>query len=404
VNAITHPQRILGALGNSLRQGNLLWALLLPFLGLPLLRPRWLLIATPILLQHLLSWRSSEWQIYFHYAAPLIPLFWIALAEVAAGIEHSRRIPSRLQVAVPFIVVVACLVAQLLLGPAGSINSSFLEWNSGRSDRARKLSLINQIPAEASVVAPLPYLSHLAMREKLYSLHFILKGLKTLSRTEYEPPPPADFVLIDYADSATFDPVAGYYHPAMRTIDNRVIPSSDRLLHEFLKRSSWTVMSLNELALFRNGTPAPEIPASTTPSAEPVVIDPHTTLNEIRPSTEVLAGAGLEIAMSWSFQDERETFPWMVLRLTPQGEGRTITISHGLCSPERSGGEHVERWRVTSTPDLPPGDYNAEAVFVDYARVLWAEKAQDPEHRAAASLARVPLGPITVARPESSGN
>ncbi len=55
-----------------------------PSSALPLLRPRWLIIASPILLQHLLSWRSSEWTIYFHYAAPLLPLFWMAAAEAVA--------------------------------------------------------------------------------------------------------------------------------------------------------------------------------------------------------------------------------------------------------------------------------------------------------------------------------
>jgi len=63
LRAITQPQRILGALFQSLARGNLLWALLLPFLALPLIRPARLLIAAPILLQHLLSWRSSEWTI-----------------------------------------------------------------------------------------------------------------------------------------------------------------------------------------------------------------------------------------------------------------------------------------------------------------------------------------------------
>jgi hypothetical protein len=132
------------------------------------------------------------------------------------------------------------------------------------------------------------------------------------------------------------------------------------------------------------------------------VIDPQTTLNQIHTTSDVLSAAGLEIVMSWSFQDQREVFPWMFLRLTPQRGGRTTTISRGLCSPEASAGEHVEKWRVTSPPGLPPGDYNAEAVFVDYARLLWAEKSQDQEHRAA-PLARVALGHIKVA-PESSVN
>src|SRR5438132_2383436 len=109
------------------------------------------------------------------------------------------------------------------------------DWSARRADRLRKNAFISPIPSQASVVAPLPYLSHLAMREKLYSLHYILKGLKTLSRASYQPPPPTDFVLVDYLDSATFDPRAGYYHPTMKTADGRIIPSSDRLLHEFLK-------------------------------------------------------------------------------------------------------------------------------------------------------------------------
>src|SRR5205814_8322297 len=118
LNAITQPQKIVGSLGQSLRYGNLLWALLLPFLGLPVLRPRWLLIGAPILLQHLLSWRSSEWQIYFHYAAPLIPLFWIGMAESVAGLERSSRISDRLRAAIPIFVVVTCVAAHTLLVPA----------------------------------------------------------------------------------------------------------------------------------------------------------------------------------------------------------------------------------------------------------------------------------------------
>jgi uncharacterized membrane protein len=131
LNAITEPQRILGALFQSVSQGNLLWALLLPFLALPLLRPRWLLIAAPILLQHLLSWRSSEWTIYFHYAAPLIPLFWIALAEGAAGIDRRQSVPLPIRASLPILVVVACAVAQIVLGPAGDIAVTTENWFKG---------------------------------------------------------------------------------------------------------------------------------------------------------------------------------------------------------------------------------------------------------------------------------
>ena len=97
----------------------------------------------------------------------------------------------------------------------------------GKDERARKNAFSPESLPAASVVAPLPYLSHLATREELHSLHYILKGLRTLSRQSFTMPEPTEYVLIDYADSATFDREAGYYHPAMRTVDGRIIASSD---------------------------------------------------------------------------------------------------------------------------------------------------------------------------------
>ena len=399
VNALTSPQRIISALGQSLRNGNLLWALLIPFLGLSILRPRWLVIAAPILLQHLLSWRSSEWQIYFHYAAPLIPLFWIAMAESVAGINRWGRIP-RLQLALPALVVAACVSAQFFLGPAGSVISTFVEWNAGAAARARKNAFLRQIPPAASIVAPLPYLSHLAIREKLYSLHFILKGLKTLSRSQYQPPPPTDFVLIDYDDSATFDPVAGYYHPAMKTADGRVIPSSDRLLHDFLVRASWSVTSADQLALFQIAATSREPPGSVTRRTTPVVIDAQTTLTAIDKSTDVLSANGMIVTMNWRFEDGRQAVPWMLLRFTPRTGGPPITITHGLCSPEISAGDHAENWRVTSDSNLREGEYDADALFLDYPRLLWAQNAR-PAVPPGTSVARVSLGQIKVIRSNS---
>lgn len=403
LKSITEPQRIIGALGHSLSHGNLVWALLFPFLGLSLLRPRWLLIAAPILLQHLLSWRSSEWTIYFHYAAPLIPLFWIALAQAVAGMEHVTRVPRAIRSGIPFVVVAACVAAQILLGPAESIATSITQWPSGKQDRARKTAFVNQIPPAASVLAPLPYLSHLATREKLFSLHYVLKGLKTLSRSAYEPPPPPDFVLIDYADSVTFDPEAGYYHPAMKTVDGRVIPSSDRLLHDFLKRAFWTVNSSNELTLFRQGDSAPEVPDVSAVLSGPIEITPHTKLNGITKTRDILSEAGLEIQMNWSFPAERDFFPWLFLKLTPRGPQPAITIPRGLCAIEKTGGAH-EKWRIIPHPGIPPGDYSVEAVFLDYAKLLWAEKSGVRNAQPPLSSVRVPLGELEVMPLESSGN
>jgi uncharacterized membrane protein len=249
-NLVVRPQLAASALQQSILHGNLIWALLLPFVGLPLLRPRWLLIACPILLQHLLSWRQSEWTIYFHYAAPLLPLFWMAAVE-AVG-EQTSVLPPLVQRWGTVGMLAGCVIAQAFLGPLPEMAGELAGYPAKRAERDQKNSVIAQIPADASVVAPLSYLSHLAMREHIYSLHFILKGLRTLSHASFEPPPPTDFVLIDRADSATYDAAAGFYHPAMKTQDGRVILSSDELLEQFLGKADWDERSTAGIILLRN--------------------------------------------------------------------------------------------------------------------------------------------------------
>jgi uncharacterized membrane protein len=398
LKAITEPGRIINSFARSLAGGNLIWALLLPYLFLPLFSPRWLLIASPILLQHLLSWRSSEWMIYFHYAAPLLPLVWIALAESLAALQRRTSLPAVVPRAIPYAVIAACLVAQFFLGPAAGIMATAQNWAYTSEDRVRKIAFLSEISPTASVAAPLPYLSHLATRPNLFSLHYILKGLKTLGRSNYEPPPPTDFVLIDYDDSATFDPGAGYYHPRMKTVDGRTIPSSDKLLHDFLSSRSWSVSSANELTLLRQTTAA----LNPTPTSPPPRIEADSKLISCTKSESVLAENGIEIVTSWGFSEPRDTFPWLFLKLVPHGPEKPILLSRGLCSPESVSPMSVDRWRITPSPKVPVGDYTVEALFVDNSTRLWLEKSGAAPASAYLITPPVLLGELRVTQTRSA--
>ncbi|MGI9088585.1 MAG: DUF2079 domain-containing protein [Chthoniobacterales bacterium] len=397
LNAFVRPGLIWHALGHSLKQGNLLWALLVPFLGLPLLRPRWLLISAPILLQHLLSWRSSEWTIYFHYAAPLLPLFWIAAAQaLAPGSWTSARVSHVLG----GLMLAACFAGQIFLGPMNGIAATAHDWFTGKTERARKNQFLAAIPADASVVAPLPYLSHLAMRERLYSLHYILKGLKTLSRATFEPPPPTDFSLIDYADRATFDATAGYYHPTMRTADGRVIPSSDQLLHAFLARASWQARSANELTLLRRADVKPSA-AGESPRAL-AELGPHTQLLQIAKSRDAIhTGERFEITTRWRFENAREIFPWLELRLVRPGQAPVIFL-RGLCAPQIVAGAVDDLWEITETSQLTPGNYEVVAIFSDRPRQIWSEKSGQSLAFSGLLAPPIPIGTLRVL-PASAG-
>ena len=359
LNFFRQPQRLVGSFWHALVNGNLVWGLFLPLLGLPLLRPKWILIPAPIFLQHLLSWRSSEWTIYFHYAAPLVPLLWFAAAETSVKLQRWFA---------PALVVGACIAGQLVIGPGREVVSEIARQSPRDSIQVgRKDWFLSQIPADASVTAPLPYLSHLATRRELHSLHYILKGLKTLSRERFVPPPPSEFVLIDYGDDATFDASAGYYHPAMRTVKGDIIPSSDALLHEYLGMTTWESLAVDELTLLRR---AATLPAQTAPQTEPLLdFGGGVKLLAMTKSTEVVQrGAStppLELVTTWSFESERKVFPWLELHAVDVRDGRRAILTRGLCAPEAGAGIHQDRWRSTRLADLPPGDYELEARFFD---------------------------------------
>ena len=396
IKAITEPQRILEALVQSLLHGNLVWGLLFPFLLLPILRPRWLVIAAPILMQHLLSWRSSEWTIYFHYAAPIIPLFWLATAESVSHMNRQGIIPTTIRRLLPVLVVIACLVALVTIGPAKDIVSTATSWFQNTEARSRKQAFLDRIPVAASVLAPLPYLSHLAMRENLYSLHYVLKGLKTLSRADYDPPPPTDFVLVDYEDSATFDSFAGYYHPTMKTVDGRVIPSSDRLLHEFLMQARWKVQSINQLTLLEKANSAAEqLPIDSYSNERTIPIGKGSTLIGISRLEADSTTGSFAITTHWNFNNQRDAFPWMFLRLSPRSRGKPITLSRGLCGPEISSGEYVDNWQVILPGSMRGETYDVEVSFVDNTKRLWRSNASQS---AGMSLLAppIPLGELLI--------
>ncbi|HEX8680392.1 MAG TPA: DUF2079 domain-containing protein, partial [Chthoniobacterales bacterium] len=397
-NAFVNPQLFVKALRKSLGEGNLLPATLLPFLCLPLLRPTWLLVAAPILLQHLLSWRSSEWNIFFHYAAPVVPLFWMATAEVIASLRRLGNFAARLVLPLCALVLTACIVAQGRLGPAALIARMHHDWIRGEAERARKQAILNSIPADASVAAPLPYLSHLAMRSELHSLHYILKGLKTLSRASFTPPPPTDFVLIDYGDSATFDASSGYYHPRMRTVDGRTIASSDRLLHEFLRSARWESLATDELTLLRRSE-----------GADPAPIEAAEAIAEVAPGAQLLAivktrdtmrpNETFELRMTWRFDPDRQVFPWMFVQAVG-ADGRVKALwNRGLSAPEVADGIGLDTWRITPAATLEPGEYQLEALFTDRASSGWRGQAGRLEAEVPLLVAPIPIGTLLVIRP-----
>jgi hypothetical protein len=120
-------------------------------------------------------------------------------------------------------------------------------------------------------------------------------------------------------------------------------------------------------------------------------------LTGIKKSADELTSQGLELEMSWNFQEPREVFPWMFLRLTPRDHRNKIIISRGLCAPEATNGSYQESWHIAASERIPEGDYGVEVMFVDNTKRVWAAKSGQPDPPAPLLTPAVPLGEVRVA-------
>jgi uncharacterized membrane protein len=349
----TSPGNVFGAVGKAVTSGNLVWGLLLPFLLLPLLRPRWLVIAAPIFAQHLLSSRSSEWTIHFHYAAPLLPLLWFATAESCARLYWRDVVAGW--------VVAACAACQVWIGPANSVARTISTFKVARESAKVRTELIESIPDGASVVVGQPYLSHLAKRERIYSLHHLLKGLKTLSRAAYVPPTPTDAVLVDVADSSTFDRAAGYYHPAMQTRDGGIVPESEVLVDQFLIQANWRRLARNEITLLLRDGAQPPKPAGGAGRQ----LDESQSLVAAQFAPPV-AGDDALILLTMEVAKERKFIPWVTLYLRG-ADNQDYPITKGPIGLGIAPGSiGTESWLIRAPSHVPAGKYRAVLLFHDH--------------------------------------
>jgi hypothetical protein len=182
----------------------------------------------------------------------------------------------------------------------------------------------------------------------------------------------------------------------MRAIDGRIIPSSDRLLHEFLRGASWESVSRNELTLFKRRDSKL---ASYANEASPAVseIAPGSKLLTIDRAPDVIAaGESFVVATAWDFKQDREVFPWMLLRLV-RADGRvTKTWNLGLCAPEARDGVYEQRWEVTGTASLTRGEYRLQAIFLDAAKNRWSPAEETAPSQITLLALPIDLGTVSV--------
>ncbi|MCG2711001.1 MAG: DUF2079 domain-containing protein [Candidatus Omnitrophica bacterium] len=176
-----------------------LFQLFAPLCFFPLLDAH-ILISGLFFVQHLLSSRSPEYMIEYHYDAEILPFIFIS---AVYGIKRflnwpliKRYLRPALISALLLAVSITCAVS---FGPFIEIAVDKYKTTKDVWD-LQKERFLEMIPAEASIVATFEFLPMLSQRKQLYSFHHVVHGFHTLSRVPYRLPQGVEYALLDVND------------------------------------------------------------------------------------------------------------------------------------------------------------------------------------------------------------
>ena len=220
--------------------------ILMPFLFLPLLRPKWLLLAALPLSQQILTGQGvGALTFQIHYVILFIP------GLILATIESVRRWNFS---SIPRMVLLGLFAAGTVYSIAtlGPVPAAARMMQNSQPDPklvAAKQAIVSSIPDNASVLASYDLLPTLSSRERLYSLHYAYPGKNPFSATDYNFPDPDEIILNeeDFLIFALNFPTLGWTRDGYQTGDDR--------LRALLSRGYGLVEARGPILHFRKGAP-----------------------------------------------------------------------------------------------------------------------------------------------------
>jgi len=235
-----HPVKIIRIMFEGQKIAYLL-QIFIPVSFLPLFDLR-VFIVTPIFVQHLLSLRPSEYSINTHYAAELVPFIFISMIYgIKRVLGFGCLVSAKARRFFILFILIVSVVSSVFLGPQSVLIKYSMDFKKDILDRVKQ-DFVNKIPENSGVVATFEFLPKLSNRASLYSFHHVVKGFYTLSSKPYVLPESAEYALLDFNDSLTFD---SFY-----------IPGSDSNLRKFISTGKWGAVDISgSIVLLRKNHP-----------------------------------------------------------------------------------------------------------------------------------------------------
>lgn len=357
-NMVSHPLTVLTNLPYKDAKAAYLFNLLLPVGFLPLLSPSALLMLLVALLEALLSSRFTHFSIRYQYSSLVTPFVFIAAVRGAENLlswKWGRGERKRWVVA--GWIGLAAIIGTAWFGPLIHLPEGMRLWRMTEEDRVRQ-TLVEMIPAKAPVVATFAFTPKLSMRERFFFFYHIYASP---THPDFRPIIPqiqesAEYALVDFDDWLTF---YDFYSPG-----------GDLVIRDFLTAGEWGAEEyVNDLVLFRKGTPGEYPPVEEVAQASPA----FPAGREVAPGLLFLGHSAAEtewrghrlLDLSCWFRAAKPVAQEFIVNPLLFRDGQAV-LEQPLFAPARilppnrweTGKTYRVRGRILIPKDLPPGRYD----------------------------------------------
>lgn len=220
---------------------------LLPFLFLPLLRPKYLLLALPTILQVFLMDAGGS-NLLFNTRYQIFILAGLFLALAAA----LQKLSAKQKTLALILLAIAQIYTSFYFGPLQfATDTEAAKTLPNLENQKINRQTLKSIPAEAAISAPYRLLPHLSSRKDVYVNKLAFLGKGHLSAADFTLPTNVDYFLLD-----TTDMVEYYFHFKNRLLQNPLYwGGAGRLRAIFEERGFNPIFIADNLILFHRGAP-----------------------------------------------------------------------------------------------------------------------------------------------------
>jgi len=202
-NFFLHP---LVSLSHIFSGQNLLFTigLLIPFLFIPLLKPKYLLISCLHFLLFILAGSGKIVILKSHYLVFLTSGLWISFIPGLKKLSSFKKpeiikIINEEKAVLAIILLVVTVYSAIALGPLGGmVKQIFSQDNKEKVELQTELN--QQIPAKASLLGSYSTLTNLSSRAQLYENRYLFLGTQQYSLEEFPSPENIDYALLNTRD------------------------------------------------------------------------------------------------------------------------------------------------------------------------------------------------------------